>query len=53
MVIDFAIGIALLTFSIMMTEKIMKTYDRLTIIESKLEHLIKHVEYIQDHDPRC
>lgn len=51
--IDIALGIGLVTFFVMMSEKIMKTYDRLTIIESKLEHLIKHVEYTDEHYPKC
>ena len=48
MVIDIALGIGLVTFFVMISEKIMKTYERITVIETKLEHLIKHIEHWND-----
>ena len=53
MIPEIALGITILSFLFMMTEKIMKNYERLTIIETKLEHLLKHIEYLENHDPRC
>ena len=52
MVIDIALGIGLVTFFVMISEKIMKTYDRITVIETKLEHLIKHLEHYADRHDR-